>query len=105
MRTGALRATSNAGLQPALDFLFAHTDDPIPDVSAQSQAQPSSSTSRAGGGDEDDEELEALKAVYGKGATGAGAEQGGGEGVEAKVCIFVFFIDIVVDFDGKYLEY
>ena len=59
MRTGALRATSNAGLQPALDFLFAHTDDPIPDVSAQSQAQPSSSTSRAGGGDEDDEELEA----------------------------------------------
>ena len=48
-----------------------------------------------------------MKAVYGKGAAGAGAEQGGGEGVEAKVCIFVFFIDIVINVDGvlAYLEY
>ena len=41
----ALRATKNSGLQPALDFLFAHTDDPIPDSSAQTSASGTSTSS------------------------------------------------------------
>ena len=41
----ALRATKNSGLQPALDFLFAHTDDPIPDSSAQAIASGTSTSS------------------------------------------------------------
>jgi len=77
----ALRATSNAGLQPALDFLFAHTDDPIPDPSSQSSA-PQPTTSRTQDDEEDEEELEALRAAMGKGS--AGAAGGSGEGVEAK---------------------
>ncbi|KAL5513456.1 hypothetical protein ACEPAH_3855 [Sanghuangporus vaninii] len=83
----ALRATSNAGLQPALDFLFAHTDDPIPDASAQT-----SSSSVASGrmeevptGDEDDEDAEALRAALGKGvANVAPSSEGAGEGAEVE---------------------
>ncbi|KAH9991102.1 hypothetical protein BJV77DRAFT_1060790 [Russula vinacea] len=40
----ALRATNNSGLQPAMDFILEHNDDPIPDAtsgaSATSSAQP-----------------------------------------------------------------
>lgn len=79
---GALRATSNAGLQPALDFLFAHTDDPIPDPSTQSSA-PQPTTSRTQDDEEDEEELEALRAAMGK--ANANVAGGSEEGVEAKV--------------------
>ncbi|KAH8111711.1 ubiquitin-related domain-containing protein [Phellopilus nigrolimitatus] len=78
----ALRATNSAGLQSALDFLFAHPDDPIPDPAAQGSA---SAASRAGDAaiDVDDEDAEALRAVYG-GAGGSGAGGEAGAGVEAK---------------------
>lgn len=38
----ALRATKNSGLQPAMDFILEHNDDPIPDAttSAQPQSEP-----------------------------------------------------------------
>ena len=52
---GALRATNNSGLQPAMDFILAHNEDPIPDpasvATATSSAQP-----RSGPLGEDDEE-------------------------------------------------
>ena len=40
--SGALRATKNSGLQPAMDFILEHNDDPIPDAtsSAQPQSEP-----------------------------------------------------------------
>jgi hypothetical protein len=40
--SGALRATKNSGLQPAMDFILEHNDDPIPDPtsSAQPQSEP-----------------------------------------------------------------
>ncbi|KAI5120942.1 hypothetical protein M0805_001647 [Coniferiporia weirii] len=79
----ALRATRGAGLQPALDFLFAHTDDEIPDPAAQSAAPQAS----AGGGApmdvDDDEDAEALRAVYGKGGAAAAAGDNAGEGSAA----------------------
>ena len=75
----AIRETKGAGLQPALDFLLAHSDDPIPEPGA----------TRAGSGasdamDEDDEESQALKELYGKGPAGTSGE-GSAEQVEAKV--------------------
>lgn len=83
----ALRTTGNAGLQPALDFLFAHTDDPIPDASAQGA---SSSLGAAGSGgvpnkDEDDEDADALRAALGKGVANiAPSSEGTGEGEGAE---------------------
>ncbi|KAL5531163.1 hypothetical protein ACEPAG_4039 [Sanghuangporus baumii] len=83
----ALRATSNAGLQPALDFLFAHTDDPIPDASAQtgSSSTTSGRTEGVPTGDEDDEDAEALRAALGKGvANVTPSSEGAGEGAEVE---------------------
>ncbi|KAL5536630.1 hypothetical protein ACEPAF_453 [Sanghuangporus sanghuang] len=83
----ALRATGNAGLQPALDFLFAHTDDPIPDASAQtsSSSVASGRTEGVPAGDEDDEDAEALRAALGKGvANVAPSSEGAGEGAEVE---------------------
>lgn len=59
----ALRETRNAGLQPALDFLFAHTDDAIPAAGAAS-----SSSRGAMEVDEDPEDEEAIRAALGKGS-------------------------------------
>jgi hypothetical protein len=33
-RTGVLKATSNRGLQPAMDHILEHESDPVPDLSA-----------------------------------------------------------------------
>ena len=35
--SGALRATKNSGLQPAMDFILEHNDDPIPDTTSSAQ--------------------------------------------------------------------
>jgi len=73
---GALKATNNRGLQPAMDHLVENEGNTVPDLSTVS-----SSTKPPGGGDpmDEDEDLEALRAVY-----GAGAKSGDGE-AEAKV--------------------
>lgn len=58
---GALKATGNRGLQPAMDHLFANEGKPIPDLSAVSE-----STSRPAGDAmdvDDDEDAEALKSL------------------------------------------
>lgn len=75
---GALKATSNRGLQPAMDHLLENQDKPIPDLTDV----PSAATSAGGPSnavDEDDEDVEALKAVYGPAAGGSGQD------LEAKV--------------------
>ncbi|THH07966.1 hypothetical protein EW145_g3034 [Phellinidium pouzarii] len=66
----ALRATRNAGLQPALDFLFAHTDDPIPDPAAQA----SSGASAGAAMDVDEDDAETLRAVTGESSVGPEAK-------------------------------
>jgi len=72
--SGALKATANRGLQPAMDHILEHEGEDVPDLGGVSE-QP------AGRGpmdvDEDDEDAEALKSL--------GALQG--SAVEAKVCI------------------
>jgi hypothetical protein len=69
LSSGALKATSNRGLQPAMDHILENEGNAVPDLSSVS----SSSTGAAGRGggdamDEDDEDAEALKSLAGKSA-------------------------------------
>ena len=83
----ALRATGNAGLQPTLDFLFAHADDPVPDSTSQSNAPTTTSgpTSTSVHDEDDDEDAEALQAALGKATANiAGNTQGSDAPLEAK---------------------
>ncbi|KAM6497236.1 Ubiquitin-related domain containing protein [Amanita muscaria] len=59
----ALKATNNRGLQPAMDHLFEHQGDPVPDLNAVNQA-PSSANKDATNA-EDEEELDALGSRFG----------------------------------------
>ena len=60
----ALRETRNAGLEPALDFLVGHSEDPIPDAKADAVASGPSGSAPAM--DEDLEDEEAIRAAYGQ---------------------------------------
>ena len=84
---GALKATGNSGLQPAMDHIIDNQDKPVPDLSSVSESARSAPPPSEGMDvDGDDEELAALKAVYGKGG-GAGegeGSSGAAEGAEAK---------------------
>jgi len=81
---GALRATNNKGLQPAMDF--EHNDDPIPDATsgaaATSSAQPHSEPIVID--DDEDEDTAALRAAYGL-KPGDVSQTDSGAGVEARV--------------------
>ncbi len=82
---GALRATNNKGLQPAMDFILEHNDDPIPDATsgttATSSAQPQSGPMVEDG----DEDTAAIRAAYGGASPGAAAQADSSAGVEARV--------------------
>ena len=78
---GALKATGNRGLQPAMDHLIENEGKPVPDlssVSASSGSAPSGGAGPMDVDDEDDEDLAALKAVYGKKAGAGGSDAGAG---------------------------
>ena len=81
---GALKATNNRGLQPAMDHLVDNEGKPVPDLSSVSSTE--TSTRPAGGGDpmDEDEDLEALRAVYGSGANASSLAQAETD-AEAKV--------------------
>ena len=72
---GALKATNNRGLQPAMDHLIENEGKSVPDLSSVSST--AASTRPAGGGDpmDEDDDLEAVRAVYGSGAGGSGSAQ------------------------------
>jgi len=74
---GALKATNNRGLQPAMDHLIENEGKTVPDPSSVSSAEVS--IQPFGDPMDEDEDLEALRAVYGTGGSGQ-AE------AEAKVC-------------------
>ncbi|KAJ7777421.1 ubiquitin-related domain-containing protein [Mycena metata] len=57
----ALKATGNRGLQPAMDHLFEHEGQPIPDLSAVSES--TSRPARDAMDVDDDEDAEALKSL------------------------------------------
>lgn len=77
---GALKATGNRGLQPAMDHILEHEGQPVPDISGVSESKGSSSAMDV---DEDDDDIETLK---GLGVVkGAAAGSSSGVEVEAKV--------------------
>ena len=64
MYLGALRATNNRGLQPAMDHIIENEGKPVPDPSAPAAA----ATPTSAGGDPmdvngDDEDVEALRSL------------------------------------------
>lgn len=74
---GALKATNNRGLQPAMDHLLENSENPVPDLSSVSSAA-SSTQPREDAMDEDEDF--SLEAVYGKGGSNPGQDE-----AEAKV--------------------
>ena len=69
---GALRATNNRGLQPAMDFILEHNDDPIPDPTSGAAATSSAQPLTEPIDEDEDEDTAALRAVYGVKAGAAG---------------------------------
>lgn len=61
MVTGALKATGNRGLQPAMDHILEHEGQPAPDLGSVNEQAGSSSAPMDV--DEDDEDAEALKSL------------------------------------------
>lgn len=62
---GALRATNNKGLQPAMDFILEHNDDPIPDFTSGAAATSSAQPHGEPMNEDEDEDTAALRAAYG----------------------------------------
>lgn len=60
MISGALRATNNSGLQPAMDFILEHNDDPIPDATSGASATSSAQPHGEPIGEDDEEDATAL---------------------------------------------
>lgn len=74
--TGALKATGNRGLQPAMDHILEHEGQAIPDLGGVSEQARTSAPMDV---DEDDEDAEALKSL--------GVLKN--NEVEAKVCVHI----------------
>ncbi|KAJ9097490.1 hypothetical protein QFC19_006762 [Naganishia cerealis] len=72
----ALKATNNAGLQPALDHIITNMDNPVPSADAQ---MPTGTNNGAAGDDDEDDDAEALKAHIAKMKAGGDASAGNGE--------------------------
>ena len=98
-RAGALKATGNRGLQPAMDHLVENEGKPVPDLASVSASAPAPGGGGGGSGPmdvdgEEDEDLAALRAVYGKqaadgsGAPSSSADAGGAEAksIKCSVC-------------------
>jgi UBX domain-containing protein 1/4 len=66
--TGALKATSNRGLQPAMDHILENEAKPVPDLSAAASSSGAPSTAAEA---DEDEDAEAARAVYGAGGSGS----------------------------------
>lgn len=62
---GALKATGNRGLQPAMDHILEHEGQPIPDLGGVSEQASSSGPMDVDNEDEDAEALKSLGVVAG----------------------------------------
>ena len=61
---GALKATGNRGLQPAMDYILEHEGQPVPDLGVVSESASSSGVGAGAAMDvDDDEDAEALKSL------------------------------------------
>ena len=63
--SGALKATGNRGLQPAMDHILEHEGQPIPDIGDISEQSSSSGPMDVDNEDEDAEALKSLGVVAG----------------------------------------
>jgi hypothetical protein len=80
---GAIKATGNRGLQPAMDHILEHEGDPVPDLAntATGSAAPAAAhgfTPQDAMDVEDDEDAEALRAALKMSAGGGGEGEGAG---------------------------
>jgi hypothetical protein len=80
--TGALKATNNAGLQPAMDHILENDGKPVPELGSVAAAQPAV----ASGDGEDDEDMELLQAKFGGAATAGSSSGDAPSDGSAKVC-------------------
>lgn len=101
----ALRATNNRGLQPAMDFILEHNDDPIPEPGAVPSAG-SGSTGAAEPMDEDeDEDTAAIRAAYGKASANVASSPDVGDGeaksIKCAVCSKVFKNTALANFHAE----
>ncbi|QRV74117.1 UBX (ubiquitin regulatory X) domain protein [Ceratobasidium sp. AG-Ba] len=78
----ALKATNNAGLQPAMDHILENDGKPVPDLGSVAAAQPASVTR----GEDEEEDMEALQARFGGPAGAASSSTDGpSEGVAKSI--------------------
>lgn len=88
---GALKATGNRGLQPAMDHIFEHDGQPIPDLTQSGAGAFATGTSSGAGAMDvdDDEDSEALRSALklSKGEGSGAAEESGGVEAHANVSI------------------
>ncbi|KAG9127920.1 hypothetical protein FRC07_007571 [Ceratobasidium sp. 392] len=77
----ALKATNNAGLQPAMDHILENDGKPVPDLGSVAAAQPAAPA--AGG--EDDEDLELLEARFGGAGDASSSAAALSEGVAKSI--------------------
>ncbi|KAF8626557.1 hypothetical protein AX15_004806 [Amanita polypyramis BW_CC] len=89
----ALKATNHRGLQPAMDHILEHENDPVPDPNAVTQAQPPANASALDA--EDEEDLEALQGV---GAEGIAAEA---KTIKCSICGKVFKNTALANFHAE----
>jgi UBX domain-containing protein 1/4 len=85
---GALRATNNNGLQPAMDFILEHNDDPIPDSTSGTAAASSAPPHSDPMAEDEDDDIAVLHSAYAlsPGASGPGlTDSASSAGVEARV--------------------
>ncbi|KAF8316662.1 hypothetical protein DL93DRAFT_2077943 [Clavulina sp. PMI_390] len=86
----ALKATQNRGLQPSMDFILEHNDDPVPDLSSVPASGGSGGGASSGMDvDDDDEDAAAIRAAMGKASanvtpSSSNAEAAAGGGGEAR---------------------
>jgi len=97
----ALKATNNAGLQPAMDHILENDGKPVPDLGSVTTA-PSSVPPAA---EEDDEDLAALRAQYGgtAGASSTGGETTGGvaQSIKCTQCGKIFRDTALANFHAE----
>ncbi|THH22129.1 hypothetical protein EUX98_g8246 [Antrodiella citrinella] len=104
---GALKATGNRGLQPAMDHILENEGKPVPDLSGVTAN--SSSSGGGGGGDvpmdeDDDEDAAALRAVYGgstASATAAAAADVEAKSIKCSQCGKIFKNTALVNYHAE----
>jgi hypothetical protein len=85
---GALRATKNKGLQPAMDFILEHNEDPIPDSTSGAAAASSAPPHSESMAEDNDVDVDVLRSAYAlpPGSSGPSlTESASSAEVEAKV--------------------